>query len=371
MNANLLYIESQILCIVLMAVLIKFYSHSIEGALKFTGTVGWISMLISASDIFRIMFLENIIACHIFNIIYFSLYGLAGYMWLKFCLCQFDIKSRLVSYIFILPALIVAILSAASVNTGWIYRIDGSGAVVRGSLYYAVMINYIYVAASAVCAVYSARKEKRKRVGREYLLTVSFTTPVFVGLVMNAIFPYGINIMTYAIFSSLLMIYSNLQHKMMITDNLTEMPNRYGMDDEIQEQLRQYARDKNDSFYIIVCDMDNFKTINDSWGHPEGDRALRLIADVLTSVAEQYDSEVFRIGGDEFVVITDTSEFGLADKVCEAIKNALDNIDFRDDFDIKMSMGVSLYDGKCEISELINGADKKLYQAKRKTKEEQ
>ena len=111
--------------------------------------------------------------------------------------------------------------------------------------------------------------------------------------------------------------------------------------------------------------MDDFKTINDTWGHPEGDRALKLIANVLSDVAQRYDSEVFRIGGDEFVIITDTSEPGLADMLCVSLKEELDNIDFRDDYNIRMSMGVALYDGSCTIPELINGADRNLYEAKK------
>jgi GGDEF domain-containing protein len=90
-------------------------------------------------------------------------------------------------------------------------------------------------------------------------------------------------------------------------DNLTKLYNRYGMDVELKEQLRQYRLEHEDSFYIIACDLDNFKHINDTWGHPEGDRALTLVAGVLTRVGKKFDSAVFRIGGDEFIIITDKS----------------------------------------------------------------
>ena len=148
-------------------------------------------------------------------------------------------------------------------------------------------------------------------------------------------------------------------------DSLTKLYNRYGMDAELREQLRQYKRTYEDSFYIIACDLDNFKHINDTWGHLEGDRALVLIAGVLSKVAKRFRSNVFRIGGDEFVIITDKSEQGLAEQVMDAIKNALDKIEFRDDFDIKMSLGYALYDGVTPIDELLGNADKKLYEAKK------
>ena len=158
------------------------------------------------------------------------------------------------------------------------------------------------------------------------------------------------------------------QYQKMSVDNLTKLYNRYGMDAELKEQLKQYKREHTDSFYMIICDLDNFKHINDTWGHPEGDRALILVANALFKVGKMFDSDVFRIGGDEFVIITDKSPEGLDCEITAAVKKELDNIDFRDDFSIEMSIGVALYDGVTSIDDLLNNADKKMYEAKRKSK---
>ena len=179
---------------------------------------------------------------------------------------------------------------------------------------------------------------------------------------------HGINILTYLSLFTIITVFAVNQHDKIRVDNLTKLYNRYGMDEEIKEQLSQYAREKSDSFYIISCDLDNFKHINDTWGHLEGDRALVLISEVLSKACEKFDAEVFRIGGDEFVIITDTSEEGLALQVTEAIKKELDNIDFRDDFEIKMSIGTALYNGEEDINNLLASADKKMYEAKKAKK---
>lgn len=176
---------------------------------------------------------------------------------------------------------------------------------------------------------------------------------------------YAFNLHIYISVLAMVTLFITEQYNKIRTDNLTKLHNRYGMDEEIHEQLQQYARDKNDSFCIIACDLDNFKHINDTWGHLEGDRALILISSVLLKVSKKYNSEVFRIGGDEFVIITDTVEEGQAEEIISEIQKELDNIDFRDDFDIKMSMGVAIYDGMTHVTELLNNADKKLYQAKK------
>lgn len=179
---------------------------------------------------------------------------------------------------------------------------------------------------------------------------------------------YRVNTTLYISTFAMIIVFVVSQYNKIKIDNLTKLYNRYGMDEEIRQQLQQYELDKNNSFYIIACDLDNFKYINDNWGHQEGDRALVLIATALLKAAQMFDAEVFRIGGDEFVIITDTSEEGLATAVMDTVKCELDNIDFRDDFDIKMSMGVALYDGVVRIDELLDNADKKLYQAKRNSK---
>ena len=94
-------------------------------------------------------------------------------------------------------------------------------------------------------------------------------------------------------------------------------------------------------------------------------KLLKLVADALSRVSRKFNSNVFRIGGDEFVIITDTSEEGLAIDITNAIKKEFDNMDFREDWDIEISLGTALYDGKSTIDELLNSADKKLYEAKR------
>ena len=146
------------------------------------------------------------------------------------------------------------------------------------------------------------------------------------------------------------------------------MPNRYGMAEEIELQLKQYRKDKTDSFYIISCDMDDFKSINDNWGHSEGDRALKLIAGILAKVSENNNSMAFRNGGDEFIIITDKTDDNIAQIICDSVEDELSKIHFRDDYEIKISMAYALYDGKTPVSDIINKADTLLYDVKRERK---
>lgn len=191
---------------------------------------------------------------------------------------------------------------------------------------------------------------------------------VLFGVLSHFFIKYDANLLTYILTLFVIVGFSIYQYNKIIVDELTGLYNRYGMDAEVEKQLRQYKRKSTDSFYVIACDLDNFKHINDEWGHAEGDRALVLIADALTKAGKKFSSGVFRIGGDEFVIITDTSEEGLATEVAKAVEDELDNVDFRDDFEIEISIGFALYDGKTPIKELLKKADKKMYEAKKENK---
>ncbi len=350
MHTEFLYMESQILCILFTAVVLKLNETFLQDKFKYITVIGVLSILASIADILGLVFQNDAFFVQAFKIIYLTSFAIMGYLWFLFCLQQFGIEARFIKWISLLPVPVAIALAAFNARNGGV-------------------LMYIYVLGTYVVAFLAARKAQSTKMGHEYAFLASVSTPILLSGIQSVVRPDGLNTQSYAVLLSILMLSIVYQRKKMVTDNLTELPNRYGMDAEIEEQLRQYKKDKNDSFYVIVCDMDNFKTINDTWGHLEGDRALKLIAGVLEEVAEQYDSEVFRIGGDEFVVITDTSESGLAEEICASLKEGLDAIDFRDDYDICMSMGVSLYDGKCTIAEMINSADRKLYQAKQKNKE--
>jgi len=85
------------------------------------------------------------------------------------------------------------------------------------------------------------------------------------------------------------------------TDYLTGLPNARSLFMHLDQELARCRREHS-SVAVMVCDMDGFKQINDSYGHSEGDKVLKLFADLLREVCREYDY-VARMGGDEFVII--------------------------------------------------------------------
>lgn len=287
------YIESQVVCLILTALLFALFHLERAETVRFTSVVGLLSVLMSIADICSAIFAKN-----------------------------------------------TTLVSAFAWGYGVFFAVAAMGEL--------------------ICLWKQCIEQKK------YAMFFFGVILVLIGAIQLLLFKNALSLGGYIIFALLLMLFSHARYKKIITDKLTGLCNRYAMDIEIKKQLRQYKIDKTDSFYIIACDLDNFKTINDTWGHAEGDRALVLIAEALTSIAAQYHASVFRIGGDEFVIITDITEQALIDGFAAKLKKQLEDIDFRDDFEIRMSVGTALYDGATPVTELIECADKNLYLAKKK-----
>jgi diguanylate cyclase (GGDEF)-like protein len=87
-----------------------------------------------------------------------------------------------------------------------------------------------------------------------------------------------------------------------ITDALTRLHNRRHFTDRIQRAFLRYQRERRD-FALMILDLDHFKAINDAHGHVAGDRVLKATADCLLRSTRRGTEEVFRVGGEEFVIL--------------------------------------------------------------------
>lgn len=198
---------------------------------------------------------------------------------------------------------------------------------------------------------------------------LSMLVGVLVGVFSFMLNKYRIDVVDLVLTFAIIVLFVVEQYNRIRVDGLTKLYNRYGMYAELREQRRQHQRDPNDSFYIIVCDLDEFKHINDTWGHEEGDKALEFVAKILAKVGKKFSSEVFRIGGDEFIIITDKSPEHLDDDIIKSVQSEFERSIFREDYNIRISMGAVRYNGEDSIDELINSADKKMYETKNNKKQ--
>lgn len=149
-------------------------------------------------------------------------------------------------------------------------------------------------------------------------------------------------------------------------DNLTEVYNRHKFYQLAEYEIgktRRYSR----PLSLIMFDIDNFKQINDTYGHDVGDYILSTLAKIITGHLRKTDV-LARWGGEEFVVMCPETDMTNTTNLAERLREAVANYAFNFVPQVTCSFGVGKFENENNIDELIKVADDKLYQAKRQGK---
>jgi len=145
-------------------------------------------------------------------------------------------------------------------------------------------------------------------------------------------------------------------------DSLTNLYNRYKMDELFtifESQFRRYKK----GFSLIICDIDYFKNINDTYGHIVGDQVLKKIATILQSNIRESDI-IARWGGEEFAILLPNTNINEAETVAKKIYNAVRTENYEQVGNVYASYGVSSYLEEDEELTFFNRVDMALYEAK-------
>jgi diguanylate cyclase (GGDEF)-like protein len=156
---------------------------------------------------------------------------------------------------------------------------------------------------------------------------------------------------------------------MAITDGLTGLLNHRRFQERFSEELRRIERHP-EPLSLILADIDHFKRINDTYGHPKGDEILKRLAGILKRMVRDIDI-VARYGGEEFAIILINTEREGAYRLAERIRKTIEKRPFtlkqvqERNISVTLSLGIASYprDGKVK-EDLISRADVALYRAK-------
>jgi diguanylate cyclase (GGDEF)-like protein len=153
-----------------------------------------------------------------------------------------------------------------------------------------------------------------------------------------------------------------------LTDELTGLYNRRGFRTLAEHQLR-IARRTGADVLVLYVDVNDFKRVNDRFGHAAGDAALREIGELLCHTVRETDV-VARLGGDEFAVLVVDADASTESAVRSRLTNALAARNARRDraFPLAFSLGVAHLDDAraATLEELVEAADRAMYAAKRR-----
>jgi diguanylate cyclase (GGDEF)-like protein len=153
-----------------------------------------------------------------------------------------------------------------------------------------------------------------------------------------------------------------------LLDPLTALPNRRHLESHIYSRLEEFRRD-GWAFGILFIDIDNFKMVNDRYGHETGDRVLKMVARTLNANSRYFDV-VGRWGGEEFVGVIYNVDRKSLQEIAERWRLLVEQsvLTDLDSLGVTISIGVSQVRSGDTIDSILHRADANLYKAKQSGK---
>ncbi len=304
----------------------------------------------------------------IINLVYMVLTGFIGFLWIVYV--DFKVRRRLDSShykrvtMFSIPMLVLLVLTLTSPKTHILFYIDENNCYRRGKLMWIrICVMILYVLWAAVLTLVGIKRQKTKQKKDEMRALLQFTFFPLIGIFMQ-LFYLNLPFTAVGISLSVLLVFINVQNKQISIDALTGINNRRQLTLYVDSELS--ALSKKGELYYLIMDIDKFKSINDTYGHLEGDNALIKIASLLNSLCEKQNDFVARYGGDEFVIVCRRrNEFEV-----EALKNEiLKTVSQMNEqgelpYTLSLSIGSAKFDTSKSNDEIFAEADKKLYSIK-------
>ncbi|MDD3334512.1 MAG: diguanylate cyclase [Eubacteriales bacterium] len=300
------------------------------------------------------------------NCVYYMLSGVVGYSWFLFSETvqrSALLQKRSYRVLSMLPMIIIFVLTMISVRTGWLFYIDEANVYHRGPFYVIqLFFSYGYVLFTAVKAYCTSLRTQDYQTKRDNRALALYVLPSMLAGLIQILFP-GYPILCVGNTMGILYVYITLQEQLVSKDALTNLSNR--------NQLMQYLSGKlahpveNKALYLLMMDLDYFKTINDRYGHVEGDQALKTVADCLIKACSAKHHFIARYGGDEFIILCELSIDESVQSVCDAIRKELKKV--HKPYGLSLSIGYARYTAAIHSQQqFIAKADAALYKEKEK-----
>lgn len=283
-----------------------------------------------------------------------------GYLWAKFIMVHMNIPfSDIRRNIYRTIGLISIVLLVINIFYPLVFSVS-DGRYQRG---FAYIIFLIFAAFYILDSLYLYVKRVKKNGSLKLFPVHIFLIPVILGVVIQTFF-VEIAITWTSIAISVAGIMTALKNEIIFTDCLTGLYNRVYL-----EFLHKRACNKKDCWVSgIMIDLNGFKQINDNYGHAEGDLALCIVADLLRKSFSEY-GVVTRYAGDEFVIMLNTTDDQLIQKIIKSAKKNFVTENEKNDklYQLSASMGYAITNLSNEtIDDFMNRIDEQMYQDKMK-----
>ena len=367
------YIEVNMLCFMMLAILLAKVKVSVvtKREEKEFCNICFHSMLIILLDVlWKILDGASFDGAHTLNVLvnagYFAETGIITYYWVMYTQSVSMSGSPVPLHrrvCFALPMLVIVILSICTIWTGWFFVVDEDNCYQRGPLMFVQLIfEFSYM---GYIFIYVLRRifEKRNFVHKDKLNTIMVLGVIpFFGQICQLLLP-GNTFFCVCIKFALTICFVSNQKRLISTDALTHMNNRSRLYAYLDKKI--HSRVSGKDLFLFLMDVDDFKRINDTYGHVEGDKALLLVSSAIKKIFGPENMFLARYGGDEFVAIGDLPGIEEAEELRMKIDHQLHILSLNEKFKVTLSIGIAECDALDDnIPDFFERADQELYREK-------
>lgn len=273
-------------------------------------------------------------------------------------------RAKKIAVFFIIPIVYFLVFTVTAPFNHLFFYIDSSNKYHRGIWFWQVQcIYFMFFTYAMVLLFWNRNKINRK----DFVPMVIFPIPPAIGLVLQMMI-YGLSMAWNLASISILTIYIYIQNKKSSIDYLTGLFNRRQLDIYLKSVVKENKN--NGLFAILMIDVNDFKTINDTWGHDMGDRAIKHCAKILKECFH-YKDFIARYAGDEFVVVLELNERADIHRIISRLENTVENVRNTGNppYMLGFSIGYAIFpdDGQ-DTEKILKVADKRMYDEKGKIK---
>lgn len=269
--------------------------------------------------------------------------------------------SPLVSLLIAIPFLFNIVLVLTNCFTGYLFDINNHAIHYHGILMpFFIICCYFYVIASLTLIILNHRKADSKQVIKFFAIILTPILGTFAQYTIG-----GDNLVWQCCVISLYYYYINILRDKANLDYLSGLYNRMQADEFIDNKIKHVSNQK--TFSGMMIDVNNFKKINDTYGHAEGDKAIERVALILKHNVFKHDF-VARQGGDEFLIVFQTDSYEELTRIADRLNRAFDRFNSTNKLPYKLtiSMGYDIYikSSKMSRKNFLHHLDELMYEDK-------
>ncbi len=264
---------------------------------------------------------------------------------------------RLVVGIFLTAALI---LITVNLFTPVLFTVNEYGVYQRVDGLYIIYATSYFGLVLDVVAMYIWKKHESG--GLKFFPMWAFIIPIAIGMGIQNFF-FGVSTIAPFMAISVTSMAISFQNNLLYKDQLTDLYNRYYLSVLDKKMSKSAGRE----FSIVMLDINDFKSINDVYGHGAGDEALVQLSSILTSIVDK-SGEVIRYAGDEFIIILNSHDDTAVEALISCIHQSLK--DFSETAEVPYTLSVAagwckFHFGEKTLNAFITEADRRMYKNKK------